>query len=460
MRVLAVASECFPLVKTGGLADVAGALPGALRAIGMDVRTLIPGYPSVMAGLGDAESVVSHASFFGGAARLLAAGNLLVLDAPHLFARTGGPYADADGQDWPDNLVRFAAFSRMAADVGLGALPGWQPDIVHAHDWQAGLVPAFLHFSGAHPPSVLTVHNLAFQGRFPAGVFPILGLPAAAMGVEGMEFYGDVSVLKAGLVYADRVTTVSPGYAAEIQTAEHGMGLDGVLRGTGVSGILNGIDIGIWDPASDGSLTQRYGTGTIVRRSFNKAALQAEFGLPADPEALLFAVISRLSWQKGLDLLLEALPALLESGGQLALLGSGEAGLEAGFRAAAAGDPRIRCVIGYDEAVAHRLQGGADALLVPSRFEPCGLTQLCALRYGCVPVVARVGGLADTVPEDVGVSFSPVTVQELEMAIRQTAALFRSGDDWREMQARGMATDVSWGPSAAAYGALFRELVG
>ena len=289
MRVLAVASEYFPLVKTGGLADVAGALPAALAAEGVAVRSLIPGYPAVLAALGAAETVIRHDEFFGGPARLLAAGALFVLDAPHLYDRPGNPYAGPDGRDWPDNLRRFTALARMAADLALGALPGWRPDLVHAHDWQAGLVPAFLHHAAAaHPPSVMTVHNLAFQGRFPMTDFPGIGLPPAAMRMEELEFHGDLSLLKAGLVHADRVTTVSPTYAAEIQTAEHGMGLDGVLRATGVTGILNGIDVAAWNPATDPHLAQGFTAATVARRAVNKAAIPGVPRSAAGPRGAAF----------------------------------------------------------------------------------------------------------------------------------------------------------------------------
>ncbi len=474
--VLAVASEIFPLIKTGGLADVAGALPGALAELDVRVRTLVPGYPAVLAALREPARLHAWPDLFGGAARLLAASvqglDLLVLDAPHLFARPGNPYVGADGRDWPDNALRFAALSRAGAEIGCGAVAGYQPDIVHAHDWQAGLTHAFLHYSPTRPRSVMTVHNLAFQGQFPAQSFPALGLPAAAFAVEGIEYHGGISYLKAGLHYADRITTVSPTYAAEIRTPDAGMGLDGLLRTRAgdLHGILNGIDTEAWNPATDPLIAANFDSRHIAQRRANKADLQARFGLSPDPAAPLFAVVSRLTWQKGLDLLLEAEPTLLAANGQLALLGTGEAAIEAGFRAAAARHPgRIGCVIGYDEALAHRLQAGADALLVPSRFEPCGLTQLCALRYATVPVVARVGGLADTVIDAspmalnagvaTGVQFAPVTAEMLRAAIQRVAALYHEPATWRRLQRNAMATDVSWHHPARQYAALFRDLL-
>ena len=476
IEVTAVASEIYPLIKTGGLADVVGALPAALAALDVRVRTLIPGYPVALAALDRPEIVHVWPDLFGGEARLLAGNahnlDLLLLDAPHLFARPGNPYTGPDGQDWPDNARRFAALSRAAAAIGSGMVRGYAPDILHAHDWQAGLSHAYLHFAGgARPGTVMTLHNLAFQGQFPAQSFAALGLPPAAFDVEGVEYHGGISYLKAGLNYADRITTVSPSYAAEIRTPEGGMGMDGLLRARSgnLHGILNGIDTDAWDPRNDPLIAARFDSRHLGQRRVNKADLQARFGLEPDPAAPLFAVVSRLTWQKGLDLLLEAEPALFAANAQLALLGTGDAAIEAGFRAAAAREPgRIGCVIGYDETLAHRLQAGADILLVPSRFEPCGLTQLCALRYGTVPVVARVGGLADTVIDASpmalnagvasGVQFAPVTAEMLRTAIQRTAALYRQPALWRRLQRNGMATDVSWRHPAQQYAKLFRDL--
>ncbi len=487
LRVLSVASEVFPLVKTGGLADVTGALPGALAAEGVAVRTLVPGYPAVTGAIEGARPVHRIADLFGGPAQVLearAAGlDLLVLDAPHLYARPGNPYLEPEGRDWPDNALRFAALALEAAEIGGGAVAGYVPDVVHAHDWQAGLAPAYLHFraaarsgndhAGARPGTVMTVHNLAFPGKLPASLLARLGLPPAAYAIEGVEFHGTISLLKAGLQFADRITTVSPSYAAEIRTAEAGMGFDGLLRARAdvLSGILNGIDTTVWNPKSDKRIAARYDRATLDKRARNKAALQARMGLARDPAAPLFAVVSRLTWQKGMDLLLACLPTLLALGGQLALLGTGEAAIEAGFQAQAKAVPRrIGCVIGYDEALAHAIQAGADALLVPSRFEPCGLTQMCALRYGAVPVVARVGGLADTVIDAnpaalaagvaTGVQFAPPAAELLELALRRTVTLYRAPIAWRAMQENGMAVDVSWHGPARSYAALYRELVG
>ncbi len=477
LDVLSVASEIFPLVKTGGLADVVGALPGALAEEEISVRTLIPGYPQVTAAIDRPQTVHTDTDLFGGEARVLAARSaaldLLVLDAPHLYARPGNPYLGPDGRDWPDNMQRFAALARIAADIGNGALKDYRPNVVHSHDWQAGLTPAYLHYrDGARPGTVMTVHNLAFPGKAPRDLLARLGLPPASYVSDGVEFYGTISSLKAGLRFADRITTVSPTYAAEIRTEESGMGFDGLLRARAdvLSGILNGIDTGVWNPASDPLIAAQYDRKTLEKRAENKAALQTRFGLAQDPTTPLFGVVSRLTWQKGTDLLLSCLPVLKALGAQLIVLGSGEPEIEARFRAEATrARDQIGCVIGYDEALAHLLQAGSDALLVPSRFEPCGLTQLCGLRYGAVPVVARVGGLADTVIDAnpaalaagvaTGISFGPVDARMLEIALRRAVALYHEPAVWCAIQTNGMAADVSWRGPARQYAALYRDLV-
>jgi starch synthase len=481
LDVLAVASEIFPLIKTGGLADVTGALPGALAEQEIAVRTLIPGYPAVLGAIDGAQIVHTESDLFGGEARLLAARaaglDLLVLDAPHLYARPGGLYSRPDGSDWPDNPVRFAALSRVAADISGGTLQNYLPDVVHAHDWQAGLTPAYLHYRGAsrthafRTGTVMTVHNLAFPGKAPRDLLGQLGLPAQSYAIEGVEFYGAISLLKAGLRFADRITTVSPTYATEIQTDAAGMGFGGLLRTRAevLSGILNGIDTTVWNPASDRLIASRFDRASLAKRAANKAALQARMGLNQDPGAPLFGVVTRLSWQKGMDLVLSCLPMLRKIGAQLTLVGSGEAEIEVAIRTEAANAPeQIGCVIGYDETLAHLVQAGADALLVPSRFEPCGLTQLCALRYGAVPVVSRVGGLADTVIDAnpaaiavgvaTGIQFAPINAEMLETAVQRVVALYRQPDTWRTLQENGMAADFSWRGPAKQYAALFREL--
>jgi starch synthase len=476
MKVLSVASEIYPIIKTGGLADVVGALPAALKAEGIETRALVPGYPEILKALETTEEIRRLPDFFGGAARLLGGAcgelDLFVIDAPHLFTRPGNPYATSDGTDWPDNAIRFAALSRMAADIGQGALPAFVPNVVHAHDWQAGLTHAYLHYSDRpRPGTVMTVHNLAYQGQFPREWLGAIGLPAESFAIDGVEYYGAIGYLKAGLLFADRITTVSPTYSREIQLPEAGMGLDGLLRGRQdrLSGILNGIDISVWNPATDPHIASVFDAERLGDRAASKAALQRRFGLRLAPEALLLGVISRLSWQKGLDLLLENLPAIVADGMQMILLGNGDADLQSGYSAAAQSNPgQIGVLIGYDESLAHLIQAGADALVVPSRFEPCGLTQLCALRYGAVPIVSRVGGLADTVIDAdetaiardaaTGVQFGPVTREDLAGALRRTSALFGNKPVWRGLQRTGMAVDVSWRNSARHYADLYRQI--
>lgn len=474
--VLSVASEVFPLVKTGGLADVMGALPLALADEGIGVRTLLPGYGSVLESLGEAETVHAYPAMHGGAARILAARvaglDLFVLDAPHLYRRPGGPYVGPDGGNWPDNALRFAALCAAAADIGRGVVPAFTPDIVHAHDWQAGLAPAYLHYGGEpRPRTIMTVHNLAFQGQFPAALLAELGLPAHAFSVEGVEYFGSIGFLKAGLALADCITTVSPRYAMEIRTPEFGMGLDGLLRHRAgvLTGILNGIDTEYWNPATDPNLASAFNAKNVSGRAVNKAALQARLGLDRDANAPLFGVVSRLTWQKGMDVLLECVPDLVALGAQLAIVGSGESAIETGFAAAAQAEPgRIGTMIGFDESLAHLVQGGADALLVPSRFEPCGLAQLCALRYGAIPIAARVGGLADTVIDanemaivaraGNGLQFAPVTREALALALERAVRLWGDHATWRKLQRHGMAAEVSWRRPAKQYAALYRDL--
>lgn len=479
LNVLSVASEAVPLIKTGGLADVVGALPAALAPHGIDVTTLIPGYRAVLQALGKVRQVHAWDSLLGEPARLLQAklGDypLLVLDAPAFFQREGGPYADPAGRDWADNWLRFAAFARAAADVAGAGVKARCFDLVHAHDWQAAMVPAYLRFApvsgGRDLPSIITIHNMAFQGYFPADIFPRLGLPKGAWSVDGVESYAGVGFLKAGMQLADAITTVSPTYAGEIRAAEFGMGLEGIVlaRSNRVHGILNGIDTAEWNPASDPHLAARYSSATLAARKRNKRALEQEFGLePGDGP--LFVVISRLTWQKGIDVLVDVLDHLVGIGGRLALIGAGDAAIEAGLRQAAARHPgRIGVRFGYDEGASHRLQAGGDAILVPSRFEPCGLTQLYALAYGCVPVVARTGGLADTVVDAnpaalatgvaTGIQMNAVSQNALAMAVSRTVDLHADAGAWKRLQKNGMKADFSWGASGAAYAALYRQLL-
>ncbi len=473
MRVLAIASEIFPLIKTGGLADVTGALPGALAHLGVELRTLVPGYPVVMAALADTEPVHAYPDLHGGAARILratAAGlHLFVLDAPHLYDRPGNPYMDPAGRDWPDNPQRFAALARAGADIGLGAVPGWLPAAIHCHDWQTGLAPAYLHYAGgARPRTVMTIHNLSFTGQVPLSLQQELGLPPESLSINGVEFYQSIGFMKAGLYFADALTTVSPTYAQEIQTQASGCGFDGLLRGrrADLHGILNGIDPAVWDPWSDPHLPARFRKGHLRGKLKDKAALQQRLGLDAAPERLLCGVVSRLTYQKGVDLVLAALPDLLARGGQLAVLGSGDSALEAGFQDAAAAHPgQVGVVIGYDEALAHLVMAGSDALLIPSRFEPCGLTQLSAQRYGTLPVVTRVGGLADTVIDANHAAMASGVMTGLVMgapdadgmvrALGRAAELWALPKQWQVAQRNAMAAVFGWADAAAAYKRLY-----
>ena len=478
LRVLHVAAEVYPLVKTGGLADVVAALPPALAAQGADVRLLLPGLPAILDALQSARQVVDIGACFGALRVRLLLGRLAgselpvyVIDAPHLYRRAGSPYQASDGSEWPDNLQRFALLGWVAAHLAADdADPDWVPEVVHAHDWHAAMACAYI---ADHRPtqaaSVFTVHNLAFQGLFPQQDWPLLGLGARYLSPAGLEFHGQLSFMKAGLKFADRVTTVSPTYAREIAASEFGCGLDGVIRGRAadVSGILNGIDPAVWDPATDPAIAQRYSAAQPAGKRACRLALQALMGLAADDNALLLTVVSRLTAQKGLDLVLAALHGLVAAGVQLALQGTGEPALEAALRRAHQAHPgRVAVHIGYDELRAHQMVAGADAIGVPSRFEPCGLTQLYGLRYGTVPIVRRVGGLADTVLDDprgrqpdhqTGFAFDAATPGALQACVLRAVAARRDAPAWAALQARGMAQDLSWAGPARDYLALYAQ---
>jgi len=475
-HVLSVASEVYPLVKTGGLADVVGALPAAVAPYGVQLTTLIPGYKSVMAALEKSQVLHPYKDLLGVQARLVggtAAGlELVVLDAPELFMRDGGPYSDKSDKDWPDNWLRFAALSRAAADVAQGVATDLHPQLLHAHDWQAAMGPAYLRFGKGDPvPSVVTIHNMFFQGWFPADIFSSLNLPAEAFTIEGVEYFGGVGFLKAGLQAADAITTVSPTYAEQIREPAFGMGFEGLIstRRECVSGIVNGIDTAIWNPASDPNLASVYDARTLYRREQNRRAIESAFGL-IEGDGPIFCVVSRLTLQKGMDVLVDIADALVTTGGRLAVLGSGDAKLEAAFKAAAVRHPgQIGVRIGYNEPLSHLLQGGADAIIIPSRFEPCGLTQLYGLRYGCVPIAARTGGLADTIIDAneaalaagiaTGFLFDGLTPEGLTRAIQRAIALFGDREAWRVMQKRGMKADFSWKRSGQRYADLYKHLL-
>ncbi|MES2959736.1 MAG: glycogen synthase GlgA [Pseudomonadota bacterium] len=485
-RVLHVGAEIFPLVKTGGLADVMGALPVALVPAGADARVLLPALAPLRAAMRDAR-VVAHIELpWGGEAAELLRGRLDVpalaglevylLRHDGLYARSGTPYGDGSGKPFADNQRRFAALGLAAARLAEGLDAAWTAQIVHGHDWHAGLAPAYLahaRLAGkTRAASVFTVHNLAYQGLFPPAAFTELGLPAEAYAPHGVEFHHQLSFMKAGLHYADRVTTVSPTYAREIQGHELGCGFDGLLRSRAkvLSGILNGVDEAVWNPASDNAIAHTYGLERMAGKAACKAALQRECGLDVQAEAPLFTVVSRLTEQKGLQLVAEALPAIVERGAQLVVLGSGDAGLETSFARAAKAQPRqVALRKGYDEALSHRIFAASDVSLVPSRFEPCGLTQMYALKYGSLPLVRRTGGLADTVVdctlEDMaeelatGFVFERFDAADLRRALRRAFTLWARPREWRAVRGRAMAQHFGWDSAAASYLSLYDGLL-
>ncbi len=480
MRVLHVAAEAYPLLKTGGLADVVAALPAAQRARGGHVRVLLPGFPAMLAGVADLRTVASLGPAFGAGRIDLLLGSMpdsgvpvYVIDAPFLYDRPGNPYLAPDGGNWADNHLRFALLGWTAAQLAGGRLdPDWQAQVLHCHDWHAALAPAYLAARpGPRPPTVFTIHNLAYQGLFDASVFSSLALPQHFFHLSGLEFHGQVSFLKAGLVHAQRITTVSPTYAREILEAAQGEGLDGMIRQRAavLSGILNGVDPQVWNPATDLALTANYTQDDRAGKARCKADLQAKLGLDVEPGAALLAVVSRLTHQKGLDLVLDSLDAILAQGAQLAVLGSGDPHLEQAFAGACrAHAGRVAVHLGYDELLAHRMVAGADLLLVPSRFEPCGLTQLYALRYGTLPLVRRVGGLADTVVDAeadamasgraTGFVFEPATVAGFQHALQRSLEAWRHPALWQRLIGQAMAQDFSWTGAASQYDLLYQEV--
>lgn len=465
-RALSVASECVPLVKTGGLADVVGALPGALASFGWQVRTLLPAYPGVLDRVGRTTRVWHDPDLFGGPASVrrarFAGLDLLLLDAPHLYDRPGGPYG-AERGDHPDNHVRFAALSWVASRIAIeGCGDRWRPEIVHAHDWQAGLVPSYLKYAESRVPVAFTIHNIAFQGVCSPAELDRLRLPTWDFHPEALEYHGLLSTLKAGMVHATHVTTVSPTYAAELTRGEFGFGLEGVVaarlhRGE-MTGILNGIDTTWWDPASDPHVIP-FSADDPAAKAENRRLLLEEFAL-AEPTGPVAVVVTRLTHQKGIDLLLATLGDFVEAGGAVAVLGSGDPGYEQGFVELA---ERFRHAVGirlgYDEPLSHRMYAGADLVLVPSRFEPCGLTQMYGMRYGAAPVVADTGGLRDTVTDQVtGFTFHPGDAAALADALRRASTVFADGAAFAALQHRAMREHHGWEQSARRYAELFTDL--
>ena len=489
MKVLYVCTEIYPFLKTGGLADVSAGLAPALQAQGCDVRLLAPAFPAVARAASAVQAVAAlpRAPAPWGAAPALPGADvvratlpglepaLYLLQCPVLYERAGNPYLGPDGKDWSDNALRFTALGWAAACLGQGLDPNWVPDVIHCHDWHTGLTPAyvraFAEAGQATPATVFTIHNLAYQGLFPAPVFAQLGLPAAYFSARGLEFFGQVSFMKAGLAYAGRITTVSPTYAREITAEPQGCGLDGLLRerSSVLSGVLNGVDYQIWSPATDTLLDPPYDVDELAGKAHAKQALQASFGLEPRASALVFGVVSRLTEQKGLHLLPPLLAQMVERGAQLALLGEGDLALEQLFADAAKRYPgQVGVRIGYNEASAHGVIAGADVLLVPSVFEPCGLTQLYGLRYGTLPLVRRVGGLADTVVDctlenlddhsATGFVFDDLSPEGLWSAVRRALVLYRSPAQWAAVQRHAMELRFDWPAAAQHYIALYHCL--
>lgn len=475
MNVLSVTSELFPLIKTGGLADVTGSLPKALASAGIDTTTLLPGYPVVMDQLGDTVPLMVFEDLLGERASLLRARieglELFILDAPALFNRSGGPYVDASGIDHGDNWKRFAALSRAAAEIAAGGLPGWKPDLVHTHDWQSALTSVYMRQMGCDVPVVITIHNLAFQGQYGAERLADIGLPQSAYSTNCLEYFGDISYLKGGLQTADAITTVSPTYAREILTPRFGMGLDGVLneRVMALRGIVNGIDLDIWNPSTDPYLPRNYDATSLKRKRENRSVLLERFGLEQG-DGPVFSAVTRLTWQKGMDMFAETADEVLHNGGKVIVFGKGDLDIQQALMRTAARFPgRMAVHVGYDEPTAHLIHGGSDAIVQPSRFEPCGLTQLYALRYGCVPVVSRTGGLSETIIDAndaamsarvaTGFQFHPVNTDGLRLALRRALDTYSDTRNWARLQNQGMKTRFSWERSAEKYAAIYTNLV-
>ncbi|ACA31102.1 glycogen/starch synthase, ADP-glucose type [Histophilus somni 2336] len=477
MKVLHVCSELYPLLKTGGLADVMGALPFAQNEIGIDARLVLPAYPAISRGIPNTVVVAEFDNFAGHVVLRYGEYNgigVYLIDAPHLYAREGNPYHDMWYNDYTDNYKRFALLAWVGAELATGLDFWWRAEIVHAHDWHAGLTAAYLHHKGRPAKSVFTIHNLAYQGRFLPYHLTEIGLPWWMFNVDGLELYGEMSYLKAGLYYSDISTAVSPTYAKEITTPEFAYGLQGLLQTLKAQGrlvgILNGVDEKIWHPYSDPYIEDHYKLKSMQGKRKNKIKLQAYFNLPQNPNALLFVMVTRLTEQKGVDLLIGSAERIVQQGGQLAILGSGSAHLEAGINWLAQEYPEnIAVKIGYDEALSHLMIAGGDVILVPSRFEPCGLTQLYGLKYGTLPLVRSTGGLADTVIDSssenikarhaTGFVFNDADVGGLCYGIDSAFTLWRKPSQWESVIVNAMEQDFSWQTSAKGYQSLYDILL-
>ena len=480
MRVLFVTSEIAPLIKTGGLADVSAALPAALQGLGIDVRVLIPGYPQVLRDLPNLQFATRFADLpeFPDVCLLSSVMPdgvpVWVIDCPEMYRRGGGAYQDEHGVDWFDNAQRFGMLSRVAAVLGSAHSPlEWKPDVVHCNDWQAGLTPAYLHFSPNPAPTVMTVHNIAFQGVFPPNSVTELGLPEACFQIEGVEYYGNLSFLKAGLYYADHITTVSPSYAQEIQTEALGFGLQGLLstRRDDLTGILNGIDLNEWNPAADPNIARSYYPKRMQGKEVNKRELQKLVGLHIDPTIPLFGLVGRFTYQKGLDTVLEIAPQLLAFPAQLVLLGTGDANIQRmALELSHHYSGQISTYVGFDEGLSHLVEAGADIFLMPSRFEPCGLNQMYSQRYGTPPIVHATGGLIDSVVDCNEATLADGTASGfvfggglnaagLLAAAQRAVEAYNDKKIWHALQFNGMSKDFCWDKSAAAYRDIYERLV-
>jgi starch synthase len=469
-RILFAASEMAPLIKTGGLADVAGSLSLALNALDCDVRVLLPFYGSLKDRV-EAPRSIARAHLHGHDVEVFETvaeqgQRVWLVASPSLFDRAGNPYVGADGKDWPDNADRFAVFSRAIAWLATHpADSDFRADVVHLNDWQTGLAAPLLRRERSAPPTVFSIHNLAYQGNYDRATFDRIGLPPDLWSIDGLEFHGQMSFIKGGISFADRITTVSPTYAAEIQTPEYGNGFDGLIRhrASVLRGILNGIDTSVWNPTTDPLLRARYTATNLERKLINKRAIQSALGL--DPmDVPLLGVVSRLAHQKGIDLILALVDALVSLPAQLAVLGTGDPAIEQALRAAGAQYPgRVAFSAHHDETLAHLIEAGADIFLMPSRFEPCGLNQMYSQAYGTVPVVRKTGGLADTVRAvsgrtGTGFLFGPATSDALFDTIKSAVAVSRNRHTWQAIQRNGMAQDFSWRRSAAEYVRMYTEL--
>ena len=481
MRVLFATSEAYPLIKTGGLADVSGALPKAisqLAAFKGDIKIVMPAYSAVLAKLNNIQAI-ANIDVLGQACTIITGHmpdsglDVIAIQNAFLYERAGGPYSDENGIDWIDNALRFGVLSRVASLLctAQSPMPDWLPELIQCNDWQTGLTPAYMKLlDNSSVKSIFSIHNLAFQGCFDAVWLAKLELPAAHFQINGFEYYNQISFLKAGLFYADQLSTVSPTYAQEIQTRQFGFGLDGLLqtRAADLTGIVNGIDTHEWNPATDVHLPKNYSNSRITNKHAVKHALQQQLGLQMDASAPLLGVVSRLTHQKGLDLLLEIMPALVKKGCQFAILGSGDKALEAHFNELADSFPKqVSMNTGYHEHLSHNIMAGCDMFIMPSRFEPCGLNQLYGLAYGTPPIVSLTGGLADSVCDTnelslkknraTGFVVKNVNSTSLLVTIQRAIKIWEDKTTWRKIQKNGMQRDISWDSSASAYLNLYQK---